>query len=375
MRFLRSLAAASIAAILPGASPAAFAEGGGGDAPDWAKRIETLTEELGREEREFYEALKRSAPTEPGVAPAPPDMTKHPGVKRIQEFIEIARGAKGTEPGLRAAHWLLTRGSTLPGGDGLEKEAFRLLVEDGRDCPALVHALPTLRHQHFRFGAEEVESALIAIAEKSADAEVRATAEVQRAAWRLEDPKASAERKAEGRRIAEQVLEKHGKTRASRRARGLLNEQDFLQVGKQAPDFEAVDVDGESVRLSKHRGSVVIVDFWTGWGRANCPQAPLWAKAVERLKGRPLVFLAVCCEEGGAAEARKAAKDCGVPGRILVGGGRDGDLCAAWNIRMWPTLFVIDGDGIVRWSGPAGDWDRVAEEWIRVAEAKAGGKK
>ena len=371
MRFLRPLAAAALAAML---APAAAAEEGAAPV-DWAKRIDALAAELEREEREFYGALKRNAPTEVGVAPAPPDMTKHPGVKRIPEFLEIARGAKGTEPGVRAAHWLLTRGSVLPGGEELHKEAFRLLVEDGRDCPALVPVLPILRKQQFRFSVDEIESALVALASKSADPEVRATAEVQRAAGRIEDPKAAAERKAEGRRIAEEVLEKHGKTRASRRARGLLNELDFLQVGKQAPDFEATDVDGESVRLSGLRGSVVVVDFWTGWGRGNCPQAPLWAKAVERLKGRPLVFLAVSCEEGGAAEARKAAKDCGVPGRILVGGGRDGDLCAAWNIRMWPTIFVLDADGIVRWSGPAGDWDRVAEEWTRVAEAKSGAKK
>ena len=299
-----------------------------------------------------------------------PDMSKHPGRKRLPEFLEIARGAKGSDAGVKAAHWILTRGSGLPGGEGLEKEAFRLLVEEAKDCPALIEVLPIVRRQAGRFPPEAIEAALVALATKSADAEVRVTAEVQRAASRLEDPRANAERRAEGRRIAEEVVAKNPGSRAARRAKGLLTEMDRLQIGKEAPDFEAVDAAGAKFRLSDYRGSVVIVDFWSGWGRGSRQQAPAWAKAAEKWKDRPFAFLAICCNDGGPAEAIKDAKEYGVPGRVVAAGGREGDLPVSWNVRIWPTLYVIDADGIVRWSGPAGPWETVADEWIRAAEAK-----
>lgn len=39
----------------------------------------------------------------------------------------------------------------------------------------------------------------------------------------------------------------------------------FLSVGKEAPDIEAEDLDGEVFRLSDYRGKVVMLDFWGHW--------------------------------------------------------------------------------------------------------------
>jgi len=373
MRIPRAAIAALAAAAL--AAAAAAQDGAPAPAPaDWAKRFEAAAAALAREEEEFVKAWEESR-SSADAPPAPPDMTKHPGVKHRPEFLEIARGAKGTEPGVRAAAWLLGRGSGLPGGEGLDREAFRLLVEDGADCPALAREMTLLRGQHPRLGAEAVETALLALATKSADAEVRASAAVQRAAWRLEDPKASPERRAEGRRIAEEVVAKQGGTRAARRARGILTEQDRLQVGKEAPDFEAVDVDGAAFRLSGYRGHVVIVDFWSGWGRSARAHAPAWRAAAARWKDRPFAFVSVYCDDGGAEEARKAATEIGVPGRLVAAGGREGDLPVSWNVRALPTLYLLDADGVVRWKGTAGPFEPIAEECLRAAEARrAAGK-
>jgi hypothetical protein len=39
----------------------------------------------------------------------------------------------------------------------------------------------------------------------------------------------------------------------------------FLSIGKEAPDIEAEDIDGEPFRLSDYRGKVVMLDFWGHW--------------------------------------------------------------------------------------------------------------
>ena len=121
MRLRGALFAAALLAAAP-----ALAQERGGEKIDWAKRLDALFEVLQREEEEFAKATA-AAPPGPDGTPAMPDMSKHPGRKRLPEFLEIARGAKGSDAGVKAAHWILTRGSGLPGGEGLEKEAFRLL--------------------------------------------------------------------------------------------------------------------------------------------------------------------------------------------------------------------------------------------------------
>src|SRR5262245_20047983 len=202
---------------------------------DWAKRLADLEKVYGEEEREFYRPWREAKTPEERQKLGPPDVSKGPVGKRLDEFVAIARGAKGTEPGVRAAVWVLGRGSAIPAGAGLAAEAFDLLVKDGADCPALTEAIPLVRYQHPRLGAEKVEGALLALGEKSASNEVRAAALVERAAWRLEDPASTEAKRAEAREILGVVLAKHAGTRSAARARGLRNEAEgLLDVGKAA---------------------------------------------------------------------------------------------------------------------------------------------
>jgi len=45
--------------------------------------------------------------------------------------------------------------------------------------------------------------------------------------------------------------------------------QDFqvqhLAIGKESPEIEGEDADGEFFRLSDYRGSIVLLDFWGDW--------------------------------------------------------------------------------------------------------------
>ena len=51
----------------------------------------------------------------------------------------------------------------------------------------------------------------------------------------------------------------------SMRARGPEFENTRLQIGKEVPDIEGVDLDGEKFKLSDYRGKVVVLDFWGHW--------------------------------------------------------------------------------------------------------------
>ena len=38
-----------------------------------------------------------------------------------------------------------------------------------------------------------------------------------------------------------------------------------LSIGKEAPEIEGADLDGEEFKLSDYRGKVVMLDFWGDW--------------------------------------------------------------------------------------------------------------
>jgi len=38
-----------------------------------------------------------------------------------------------------------------------------------------------------------------------------------------------------------------------------------LSIGKEAPEIEGEDIDGNKFKLSDYRGKVVVLDFWGNW--------------------------------------------------------------------------------------------------------------
>jgi AhpC/TSA family protein len=51
----------------------------------------------------------------------------------------------------------------------------------------------------------------------------------------------------------------------AKRAEGRIFRYTNLLVGKVAPDFETVDADGNSFKLSDYRGKITVIDFWGFW--------------------------------------------------------------------------------------------------------------
>ena len=103
------------------------------------------------------------------------------------------------------------------------------------------------------------------VMEKSPHRTARAGARFALAGFLVKDDDATAEAKAESRKLYDSVIREFADTPYAKRAEGELFEQDHLQIGKTAPDFEAKDQDGKSFKLSDYRGKVVVIDFWGFW--------------------------------------------------------------------------------------------------------------
>jgi len=70
--------------------------------------------------------------------------------------------------------------------------------------------------------------------------------------------------------LFEQIIKKYGDVKSYRgtladSAKGDLFEIRNLAIGQVAPEIEGEDVEGKKLKLSEHRGKVVVIDFWGDW--------------------------------------------------------------------------------------------------------------
>jgi thiol-disulfide isomerase/thioredoxin len=127
-----------------------------------------------------------------------------------------------------------------------------------------------------------------------------------------------------------------------------LDEMQNLIVGKPAPEIDGVDFDGKPLKLSDYRGKVVVLVFWGTWCGPCMREVPHERALAERLKDKPFALLGVNCDHDkqAAIDAIKSEQMTwpnwhdGTPG--------EGPIAKRYHIRGYPSVFVIDGQGIIR---------------------------
>jgi peroxiredoxin len=121
---------------------------------------------------------------------------------------------------------------------------------------------------------------------------------------------------------------------------------DNLTVGKKAPDFECELVDGRKAKLSDFRGNVVVLDIWATWCAPCKAMIPHERKLVARMKGKPfkLVSLSVDDEKETLTKFLEAEK---MPWTHLWNGA-SGGFVELYQIQFYPTIYVLDAEGTIR---------------------------
>ena len=128
-----------------------------------------------------------------------------------------------------------------------------------------------------------------------------------------------------------------------------LFELQNLRIGKMAPDIKAKDLDGASFKLSDYRGRVTVLVFWASWCGPCMAMVPDERKLVDRMKNRPFVLIGVNGDPRLNDAKRAVAKESMVWRSFWNGtNGPAGPISHAWNVRGWPTIYVLDGKGVIR---------------------------
>ncbi len=311
--------------------------------------------------------------------------------------VEIARADPKSDAGFAALEWVLetSQAHYLPAG----KPALELLLEHHAANPkigpgiALLAYLPPLERDSIYRAAVAL---LEAVAQKNPDRTVRGQAALGLARlamekFRLAESKArpDTERLADTAEKAFSGIVKDygacpdlrpnpGKSSATLGdlAGRYLTELRRLRIGQPAPDIEGADLSGAKFKLSDYRGKVVLLVFWASWCGPCMGAVPHEKELVQRFKGRPFVLLGVngddTRENGGKAVQKHA-----IPWRSFWNGARGSadSIAAAWNVRGWPTVYVIDAKGVIRQKYLHGRrLDEPLEKLVAEAEGKKAGK-
>jgi thiol-disulfide isomerase/thioredoxin len=152
---------------------------------------------------------------------------------------------------------------------------------------------------------------------------------------------------------------------------GLAGELLPYEERSEPPALDLPDLGGRQHNLESYRRQVVLVNFWASWCTPCLLEMPSMQRLATALQDKPFRLLAVNVRESNS-KVWKFKKLLNVTFTTLL--DSTGESAEAWDVQIYPTSYLIDADGRMRYVayGPV-DWD--SDEIIRRIEALLPGGK
>jgi peroxiredoxin len=118
------------------------------------------------------------------------------------------------------------------------------------------------------------------------------------------------------------------------------------EVSGPAPDFTLKSNQGKNLKLSEHRGDVVLLNFWASWCGPCRQEMPELEKLQARYQDYGFTILGVNVEED-SSKADKVLRKTPVSFPILY--DTSNKVSKAFDVRAMPSTVMIDRDGNMRY--------------------------
>jgi peroxiredoxin len=158
-------------------------------------------------------------------------------------------------------------------------------------------------------------------------------------------------------------------------AQGELFKTRHLSVGKVAPEIAGSDHEGKPFRLGDYRGKVVALTLSGNWCGPCVAEYPQERELVAKLKDRPFALLCVNTDPD-VATLKKSIASGEITWRCWWDGETTQPITTRWGISSFPSIFVIDRAGVIRFKEVYGaDLDRAVASLLDEPSAgKSGGR-
>lgn len=128
-----------------------------------------------------------------------------------------------------------------------------------------------------------------------------------------------------------------------------LREMRHLTVGKTAPEIVGKDIEGNRIELSDLRGKIVILHFWKSDAPASLDVLPQYRELLKRYGDKPFAILGINGDRDiETARATSGRERMTWPSVWSGQKGEKGELPLAWNVSMWPRMWIVDTKGTLR---------------------------
>lgn len=143
-----------------------------------------------------------------------------------------------------------------------------------------------------------------------------------------------------------------------------------------APDLASGNwINSEPLKLKDLRGRVVLIEFWT-FGCINCRNTLPFIKSWhDRYQDKGLTIVGVHSpefdEERDVEKVRSEVASLGIHYPVVT--DNDYQTWNAYNVEAWPTMFLLDKQGRIRWKhvgeGSYDEAERMIQQLLAEKEA------
>jgi len=119
-----------------------------------------------------------------------------------------------------------------------------------------------------------------------------------------------------------------------------------LFIGATMPELKSKDLADKDVKLSDLKGKVVVLDIWATWCPPCRAMIPHEREMVKKFKGKPFALISV------SADAKKETVTSFLEKNEMPWthwwDGQRGSIGTELNVRYYPTIYVLDTKGVIR---------------------------